>query len=167
MTPARPHRAALLLLAVAALLALPAPASAHSVLDESTPAAGATVDSLEEIRLEFADPLTQDARHELVLSTIDDEIVATGDLEVDGATLQADVTGGLPETGEYLLLYTVVAGDGDSQDGGFVFAYDGPVTTTSPWRLAVGVGLVLVGGAALAVRDRLARPRPRRARSLA
>ena len=134
------------------------PASAHSALEDSSPEAGATVSALDEIVLEFAEPLQADAEHEVVLSTIDDRFVDTGPVRVDGGTIRVDV-GGMPETGEYLLLYTVTTGDGDgAQDGGFIFAYDGPVSAGFPWGVVGGVVLIGLGVVALAVRTRSRRP---------
>lgn len=149
---------------------VPQIAGAHSGLtEESVPGPSATVDSLSEIRLVFADPIEDDSGNAIELSTIDDRFVELGPVEVaDATTLRAEVRGAYPDTGEYLLFYTVASTDGDGlQEGGFVFIYDGPVERSwfvyagsfagSRWPavlVGVAVALALVAGVLLVLRRR-------------
>lgn len=156
----RPAAFAAVVAAALLALVLSAPAAgAHSGLtDASVPGPSQTVEQLDGIRLVFQSPVEEDAGNTIELSTIDDRFVELGPLEIvdDGHALRTDVRGSFPDTGEYLLLYTVATTDGDGlQDGGFTFTYDGPVARgVRPAWLVAGAVLLVLLAVVVAVRRR-------------
>ena len=123
-------------LAVAALALLggvlfsPAVAGAHAALDYTLPADGATVgEPLDEIRVAFTEPVTLvgngfevlDPQGQVVLPTpiTDDDIVFR--LIFDEPLAGGDVG----------VIYEVTSADGHVISGGFSFAVDAPVPTTT------------------------------------
>jgi copper resistance protein C len=113
-------------LAAAMLVFAPAaPALAHDALKSSSPAKGAEVESLDEVRLEFT------ARVRLPFVIVrgpGDAQVQAGEPEVDGAVVKQAVKGQLPG-GRYTIAYRVVSSDGHPIQGEIPFRVKG---TPSP-----------------------------------
>lgn len=101
-----------------------APALAHDALKSSSPAKGAKVESLDEIRLEFSAKV----RMPFVLLRGDgDAQHQSGKPEVDGAVVTQAVDGPLPD-GKYTIAYRVVSSDGHPIEGEIPFRVEGAET---------------------------------------
>lgn len=111
------------------LTAAAPPAVAHTDLVASTPEPGATVQRLDEIRLQFQTSLQRDGRHVIRLlgpdgAQWDDARTRTGtDRELLVATASA-----LPRQGEYTVRWCAVTADGHVQSGAYKFSYAGPAS---------------------------------------
>jgi methionine-rich copper-binding protein CopC len=114
------------ILAALLVIATAAPALAHDALKSSTPAKGATVESLDEVKLEFTGKVRMpfvivrgegDAQHE------------SGKPEVDGTVVTQAVDGPLPD-GRYTIAYRVVSSDGHPIEGEIPFRVKGAPTPT-------------------------------------
>ncbi|MGP4093291.1 copper resistance CopC family protein [Nonomuraea sp. KM90] len=115
--------AALTAILAAALLVFgsAAPALAHDALKSSSPAKGAKVKSLEEVRLEF----TAKVRMPFVIVRGDgDAEHQRGKPELDGAVVTQAVDGPLPD-GKYTIAYRVVSSDGHPIEGEIPFRVEG------------------------------------------
>ncbi|MET0913388.1 MAG: copper resistance protein CopC [Acidimicrobiales bacterium] len=107
---------------VAALLLLgAAPASAHAVLEASTPGDGARLDTPpERVRLEFNEPVSADLGGLRVFSA-DGDRVDVGETRADGEVVAVDLQDDLAD-GAYVATYRVVSDDGHPVQGGLVFS---------------------------------------------
>ncbi|TDD36663.1 copper resistance protein CopC [Nonomuraea terrae] len=114
------------ILAALLVIGTAAPALAHDALKSSSPAKDATVESLDEVRLEFSGKVRMpfvivrgdgDAQHE------------SGKPEVDGAVVTQAVDGPLPD-GRYTIAYRVVSSDGHPIEGEIPFRVKGAATPT-------------------------------------
>ncbi|PZG11549.1 copper resistance CopC family protein [Nonomuraea aridisoli] len=114
------------ILAALLVIATAAPALAHDALKSSSPAKGATVESLDEVKLEFTGKVRMpfvivrgegDAQHE------------SGEPEADGAVVTQAVAGPLPD-GRYTIAYRVVSSDGHPIEGEIPFRVKGAPTPT-------------------------------------
>ncbi|MEQ4716537.1 copper resistance CopC family protein [Nonomuraea sp. B19D2] len=109
------------------VLVTAAPALAHDALKSSSPAKGAKVKALEEVRLEF----TAGVRLPYVI------VRGPGDAEhqrgkpqVDGKVVTQAVEGPLPD-GKYTIAYRVVSSDGHPIEGEIPFRVEGAETPSS------------------------------------
>jgi copper resistance protein C len=121
--------AALAALLAAALLVFgtAAPALAHDALKSSSPAKGAEVESLDEVRLEF----TAKVRMPFVIVRGPGDVqLQAGKPEVDGAVVTQAVKEPLRD-GKYTIAYRVVSSDGHPVEGEIPFSVKG-VKTPSP-----------------------------------
>jgi copper resistance protein C len=129
--------AALTAMLAAALLVFgpAAPALAHDALKSSSPAKGAKIESLDEIRLEFSAKV----RMPFVLVRGDgDAEHQSGKPEVDGAVVTQAVDGPLPD-GKYTIAYRVVSSDGHPIEGEIPFRVEGAKTPSpSPAETSSG-----------------------------
>ena len=123
------HLAIAAVLSAAAVLAIAAPAAAHSSIIDSTPAEGAEITEAPEFFSVTANEDLADltgsgegfALHVVFVPTGED--VSTGELTIDGPTLS---TPGVPlEPGQYLLEYQVVSADGHPVSGQIAFSVAG------------------------------------------
>jgi len=109
--------------ALVAALLLPgaAPASAHAVLEASTPGDGARLDTPPAtVRLEFNEPVSAELGGLRVFSE-DGDRVDVGETRSDGAVAEVDLQDHLAD-GAYVATYRVVSDDGHPVQGGLVFS---------------------------------------------
>ena len=133
MRTARTTAAALAIVA-AGLLTLVGvqPASAHSALTSSTPAAGAVVtEPLESVDLTFSEaPLAGlDAGLRIQVTYASGADVATGDVRVSGTTMRRAVD---LDQGSYTVLWRYVSPDGHPIEGTLAFEYRAAAPTSTP-----------------------------------
>jgi copper resistance protein C len=102
-----------------------APASAHTTLLESTPAKGATVRELAEVRLLFSEKLQPALVKVQVRDAAGGRHETAEAPRVTGATVRQSVTPGLPG-GAYKIVYRVVSNDGHPVTGEVQFTLIGP-----------------------------------------
>ncbi|MEV4115476.1 copper resistance CopC family protein [Nonomuraea sp. NPDC049695] len=121
--------AALAAVAAALLVLVTAPpALAHDALKSSSPAKGAEVKALEEVRLEF----TAGVRLPYVIVRgPGDAEHQRGKPEADGKVVTQAVEGPLPD-GKYTIAYRVVSSDGHPIEGEIPFKVEGAETPPSP-----------------------------------
>ncbi len=118
---AGPRRPAISVLLAALLIAsLPAPARAHAVLLETSPAAGAVVARAPDvIMLRFDEPVRPIAVQ--VLRAEDEVALPLPPVEATDTRLSLPLPDGLPD-GSYVLSYRVTSADGHPVAGSFVFS---------------------------------------------
>ncbi|OFE18878.1 copper resistance protein CopC [Humibacillus sp. DSM 29435] len=144
----------LLLLAVIAL-ALPSLASAHDVLQKTTPADGTTLAGMPStVSLQFSEPPLAIGTQVIVKGPTGD--VATGKPTIEGSTLVQAVSPTAP-AGSYTVTYRVTSDDGHPVTGTFSFeasaGADGspaaptPATSTPPTTLPATAATSTVAGA--------------------
>ena len=128
--------AAALLLGLALLVAMAAPAAAHASLISVDPPDGARLDKAPDtVTLTFSERVSADLGGVRVLDA-DGERVDEGAVRVDGAVVTVDVGDDLPE-GTYVVSYRVVSADGHPVRGGSVFGIgDVTVDTGALGRVA-------------------------------
>lgn len=118
---------------VAALVLLAGPAAAHTELESSVPAAGATVTDLTRIDLHFTEPIEIRASHVWITDVAGSmELAGLSMIDGDRTTLTVPV----PPLGEgaYEITWHVLALDGDPVQGSFpvtVVASPSPTTATT------------------------------------
>ncbi|WP_433441468.1 copper resistance CopC family protein [Nonomuraea sp. CA-141351] len=106
------------------VLVTAAPALAHDALKSSSPAKGAEVKALEEVRLEF----TAGVRLPFVIVRgPGDAEHQSGKPQVDGKVVTQAVEGPLPD-GKYTIAYRVVSSDGHPIEGEIPFKVEGAET---------------------------------------
>jgi copper transport protein len=107
---------------VAAIVLLgAAPASAHAVLEASTPGDGAQLDTPPDtVRLEFNEQVSA-ALGGLRVYAADGGRVDEGETRSDGTVVEVDLRDDLPD-GAYVATYRVVSADGHPVQGGLVFS---------------------------------------------
>jgi copper resistance protein C len=116
----------LVALALSGLLGPATPASAHAVLSESQPGAGATVtEPVPNVRLEFSEVVR--FAQVRVVSPSGEDVTDGPTLEVGDVVEQPLVA--LVETGEYAVAYRATSEDDHPIEGTFTFDYQGPVET--------------------------------------
>jgi copper transport protein len=109
------------MLSLALLALLPAVASAHAVLQETTPARGAALDAApREVVLRFSEPV-EAAFGAVRVYDAAGERADAGEVRSDGKTVAVGLRRGLPEGG-FTVTYRVVSSDSHPISGGFVFA---------------------------------------------
>ena len=121
-----------LLPALALLVALAAPAGAHTELVATEPADGATVEtSPPQVLLRFGDEVVPAADGITVVGT-DGLRADTGEVtKPDDTTIVVGLRPALP-AGAYAVEWEILAPDGDVQEGAFTFTVaSGPATTTT------------------------------------
>jgi len=103
------------------------PATAHTSLSSSIPAAGQSLQDFPQvIELVFSEPLLTiggDGTNYFELLGPEGDLIALGPIEVDGAEVRAQVFGADFESGSYRIAYRVVAGDGHVITGESSFTY--------------------------------------------
>jgi copper transport protein len=111
-----------LLIALVALAALPAAASAHAVLEETLPAQGAEVHSAPgQVEFRFSEPVEASFGAVRVFDSAGEEVQEGDLLRPDGdETVGVALPAGLPD-GAYTATYRVVSADSHPVSGGFVF----------------------------------------------
>jgi copper resistance protein C len=121
----RPARLLLITLATAALLAIPAVASAHVELVSSSPEAGDNLDSAPtEVNVTFDDELDPDHSSFTVTDAGGNE-VGSGEVDLtvaDRNVLRGEVT--IADPGVYLVSFTVAGVDGHEIEGTFSFGFN-------------------------------------------
>ncbi|MGP3913804.1 copper resistance protein CopC [Nonomuraea sp. 10N515B] len=113
---------------LAALLVLGAagPALAHDALKSSTPAKGAEVEALDEVKLEFSATVRMPF---VIVRGPGDTPRQAGDPKVDGKVVTQAVKGPLPD-GKYTIAYRVVSSDGHPIEGEIPFTVKGAKTAS-------------------------------------
>ncbi|SDJ21488.1 hypothetical protein SAMN05421874_10190 [Nonomuraea maritima] len=119
-----PFAALTAILAALLVFGTAAPAHAHDRLKSSSPARNATVESIDEVRLEFSSKVRVPFVN--VRGPGDVEHKA-GEPEVDGAVVTQAVDGPLPD-GRYTIAYRVVSSDGHPIEGEIPFEVKGAPT---------------------------------------
>ncbi|WP_188193017.1 copper resistance CopC family protein [Nonomuraea sp. SYSU D8015] len=112
------------ILAALLVLGTAAPALAHDALKSSSPAKGAEVDALDEVRLEFTNKVRMPF---VIVRGPGDAQVQSGKPELDGAVVRQAVKGPLPD-GKYTIAYRVVSSDGHPIEGEIPFRVKGAET---------------------------------------
>ncbi len=118
--------------ALAPVLLVAGPASAHDVLVSSDPAADATVaGDLDRITLTLSEPPLSGLQTGIVISVTDaqDAEHTSGDVTVEGNTIGKDLD--VSETGSYLVRWRSVSVDGHPISGEYRFASSGPASLDS------------------------------------
>ncbi|TWP52690.1 copper resistance protein CopC [Lentzea tibetensis] len=114
-----------LLLVIGALAFSAAPASAHTELKSSNPAAGAVLDEApKQLELTFTEPVTLPADAVQVVSDTGSWTIGTP--SVAGAVVTVPVTPSGP-AGPHTIKWKVVSEDGDPVSGSIIFALSKPV----------------------------------------
>ena len=138
----------LLALIFSALLSISSQAAAHTTVDNenSTPKPASTLSDLNEIRLVFKAPLTDDGKAKISLSTVrEGHDIPIGETVFESPTV---ITASIPQTpkpGQYVIRYVVTAEDGDMNDGGYAFELFERQDSSKPWLLlGGGLGIILV-----------------------
>jgi copper transport protein len=132
----RPRRAAALLAAVllgglSVLLGPANPASAHAVLETTSPRQGSVVPTApSEVVLTFSESVRLVPGKNQVVGP-DGKRLATGDPKVDGPALTIPLEGGDLPRGTYLVSYRIVSADSHPVSGGFTFSV-GEASATAP-----------------------------------
>jgi copper resistance protein C len=112
------------LLAIAALLVVPALAAAHASLESTDPEAGANLDDPPtEVTLTFDDELQPDGSG-FTVADADGNEVGSGSLDLDVAernVLRGEVS--ITDPGVYTVSWEIVAEDGHPDSGEFSFGY--------------------------------------------
>ena len=128
-----PARLPLITIATAALLALPAVASAHVELISSSPQAGANLDAAPtEVTVTFDDELDPD-HSTFTVTDVDGNEVGSGGVDLtvaDRNVMRGDVT--VSDPGVYTVSYTVAGVDGHEIDGTFSFGYSTDAAIPEP-----------------------------------
>lgn len=131
---------AAVLAAFALAVLLPAVASAHAILQESTPQRGETLrQSPEQIRFEFNEPV-ETSFGAVRLFDSDGEQIDTGEVLHPGgepSAIAVDVDGAL-EQGSYTAVYRVVSADSHPVSGGLTFSVGSPDGGGAPVSELIG-----------------------------
>ncbi|MEU7749900.1 copper resistance CopC family protein [Nonomuraea sp. NPDC049158] len=116
-----PFAALTAFLAALVLLGTAGPALAHDALKSSDPAKGATVESVDEVKLEF----TSGVRLPVVVVRGDGGAAhQSGDPRAAGKVVTQELKGALPD-GKYTIAYRVVSSDGHPIEGEIPFTVKG------------------------------------------
>ncbi|MEL6588258.1 MAG: copper resistance CopC family protein [Pseudomonadota bacterium] len=107
-----------LILALAAMVALTTAALAHSKTDATTPAEGATVDTVEVIAMRFDDPMRITA---ITLTGPDGEVDLVRETGFDPVMEFRGMPGGAVAPGAYTVEWRGLASDGHPMQGSFGF----------------------------------------------
>lgn len=127
------RRATATLAVLLGLLTVAAPsAAAHTQLAGSTPQAGASVPRLDDVRLQFRDPLQPGGLQTIRLLGPEQARWDDGDTRaVSDRELAVGVVPGPARTGEYTVRWCTTTTDGHRQSGAYLFSYTGPTTATA------------------------------------
>jgi methionine-rich copper-binding protein CopC len=124
-----PFAALTAFLAALVLLGTAGPALAHDALKSSDPAKGATVESVDEVRLEFTSGVRIPV---VVVRGAGGTAHQSGDPRADGKVVTQELKGALPD-GKYTIAYRVVSSDGHPIEGEIPFTVKGaPSASPSP-----------------------------------
>lgn len=123
------HALVTVLTALLALAVTAGTADAHTSVSGSSPANGATVQTLDSLSIEFVDPVL-DRFAGIVMTTEDDQRVPLSDPVVNGRTITSTVPGPPPAPGLYIVSYRAVSVDGHTITGSLAFTFD-PTGTTA------------------------------------
>lgn len=106
------------------------PASAHTEIDHTTPAAGSTVNAgAQNVSIVFTDKILNLADStEIVISNGDGQAVEVGCIEVKNTSISVDAF--FPTAGVYEVTWRTVAEDGHPIDGIFSFSVTGTAENT-------------------------------------
>lgn len=119
------------------------PATAHTSLSSSIPAAGQSLQEFPQvIELVFNEPLLTiggDGTNYIELLGPAGDRTPLGSIEVDGAEVRAQVVEGDFEPGSYRIAYRVVAGDGHVIRGEIAFTYNASFDTDAKTPSPVSV----------------------------
>ena len=125
------RRIATLFLSLLLVPVIVLPATAHTSLSSSIPAAGQSLQEFPQvIELVFSEPLLTiggDGTNYFELLGPEGDFIALGTIEVDGAEVRAQVLGAEFEPGSYRIAYRVVAGDGHVIRGEIAFTYSASI----------------------------------------
>ena len=131
MTSSLRRRISTLILSLLLVPVMVLPATAHTSLSSSIPAAGQSLQEFPQvIELVFSEPLLTiggDGTNYFELLGPEGDLIALGSIEVDGAEVRAQVFGADFEPGSYRIAYRVVAGDGHVIRGEITFTYNASV----------------------------------------
>lgn len=135
--------ASAVLLALAALTAIPAPrASAHAEYDHSTPGAGEVVaSSPARVDVYFKEEMSRanGLPTLVVVNESGDQVSSNAALDDDDRThLAADLNPGLPDGTYTVIWHNVSADDGDDAQGAFVFYVGSAPAATTPAAFSPG-----------------------------
>ncbi|MEV1247004.1 copper resistance CopC family protein [Nonomuraea sp. NPDC050022] len=124
-----PFAALTAFLAALVLLGTAGPALAHDALKSSDPAKGATVESVDEVKLEFTSGVRIPV---VVVRGAEGTAHQSGDPRADGKVVTQELKGALPD-GKYTIAYRVVSSDGHPIEGEIPFTVKGaPSPSPSP-----------------------------------
>lgn len=117
-------------------------AAAHTELAGSAPRAGASVQRLGEVRLQFRSPLQPGDPQAIRLLGPEDARWDDGDTRVvSGRELVVGVAPALARAGEYTVRWCATTTDGHRQSGAYLFSYTGPADAAArPLTPAAGPG---------------------------
>ncbi|MBT2229100.1 copper resistance CopC family protein [Nonomuraea sp. NEAU-A123] len=116
-----PFAALTALLAALVLLGTAGPALAHDALKSSDPAKGATVESIDKVRLEFTSPVRIPV---VIVRGPGGTAYQSGDPHAGGKVVTQELKGTLPN-GKYTIAYRVVSSDGHPIEGEIPFTVKG------------------------------------------
>lgn len=112
-------------LAVAAMIAAPAPALAHDSLAGSSPEGGAAAaEAPGEIELSFSAP-PQDVGLEIRVTGPDGTDVTDGDPQIEGSAAIQELSDAAQAPGEYSVVWRVVSSDGHPIEGAYDYTVEG------------------------------------------
>ncbi|MEV6154279.1 copper resistance CopC family protein [Nonomuraea sp. NPDC052129] len=124
-----PFAALTAFIAALVLLGTAGPALAHDALKSSDPAKGATVESVDEVKLEFTSGVRIPV---VVVRGAEGTAHQSGDPRADGKVVTQELKGALPD-GKYTIAYRVVSSDGHPIEGEIPFTVKGaPSPSPSP-----------------------------------
>ncbi|SEL16280.1 copper resistance CopC family protein [Nonomuraea pusilla] len=124
-----PLAAAAAILAALFVIVTAGPALAHDTLKSSTPAKGATVKTLDEVKLEFSAGVRMPF---VIVRGAGDAQHQRGEPQVDGSVVTQAVEGPLPD-GAYTIAFRVVSSDGHPIEGEIPFTVKGaPSASATP-----------------------------------
>lgn len=131
--------AAVLLGGLSVLFGPASPASAHAVLETTSPQRGSVVQTApSEVVLTFSESIRLVPGKNMVVGP-DGNRVKIGDPKVDGRALTIPLEGGDLPRGTYLVSYRIVSADSHPVSGGFTFSVGAP-SATAPQLDAGGAG---------------------------
>lgn len=116
-----PFAALTAFLAALVLLGTAGPALAHDALKSSDPAKGATVESIDKVRLEFTSPIRIPV---VIVRGPGGTAYQSGDPDAGGKVVTQELKGTLPN-GKYTIAYRVVSSDGHPIEGEIPFTVKG------------------------------------------
>lgn len=129
------------------------PASAHSVLESSTPAADSSLETFPTvISLTFNEPLMQlgtEKIHTVAITDPDGGQVALDNTVINENTITSDVVSAPTFEGVYTVKYRIVSADGHPVDGTFTFAYKVPASASPTPNRVSGTSSRETGRAAM------------------
>ena len=123
------------LTSITALALTAAPASAHTQLVGSSPAAGSTIRALpESVELTFGDPLLTEGGQEVNHVTVTDPMnarISAAHTDVEGDVASTVLSPSMVMDGDYRVTFRVVSADGHVVEGSFTFTVDAGAAATA------------------------------------